>query len=214
MAYTVTIPLVLGTSQTGLTLSAQLKDTGGVNVGAAVTSGFYEAGLGNYSWTGSIPAGHRGIVVFSASSVVRAISAINPEETEYAQRLAALGEATVVLTSPVAASGDLTIVRGDDYYTADGRAPIWTAEDASGPSIAAATIRFTARHRVTQVETNVVGGVLAADPWSVTVEIPKATTAAWSLGNVYDFDVQATLANAHVITLLSGRMNVVEDFAD
>lgn len=83
MAYTLIVGLALGSSQTGLTLSAQLKDTAGSNVGSAVTSGFVELGVGNYSWTyAAFPDNFRGVVVFTASAVVKACAAINPEEAD------------------------------------------------------------------------------------------------------------------------------------
>lgn len=79
--YTATIGIVLGASRTGLTLSAQLKDTAGTNVGGAVSAGFVELGGGNYQWTyASFPDGFRGSVVFSAASVVQAAAAVNPED--------------------------------------------------------------------------------------------------------------------------------------
>lgn len=86
MAYTLHFAISLGSSQTGLTLEAQLKDTAGANVGAAITTGFAEIGAGNYVWNGAtaIPDDHRGSVVFqiSPAGAIKAISAINPEETE------------------------------------------------------------------------------------------------------------------------------------
>ena len=50
MAYTLTIPIALGTSKTGLTLKAQLVDTAGADVGSAITTGFVEIG-GSYPFT-------------------------------------------------------------------------------------------------------------------------------------------------------------------
>jgi ubiquinone biosynthesis protein UbiJ len=84
MAYTLTIPIALGTSKTGLTLKAQLVDTAGEDVGSAVTTGFVEVGGGQYLWTGSIPDGHRGGVKFldNVTSEFYAATAINPEEAE------------------------------------------------------------------------------------------------------------------------------------
>jgi hypothetical protein len=79
MAYTITIPVVMGTGQGGLVLRVQLKDAAGVNVGGLVTSGFVDLGDGNYGWTGSIPDGFDGFAVFTdAGSTVEAVAAINP----------------------------------------------------------------------------------------------------------------------------------------
>ena len=86
MAYTLTFGLALGTSQTGLTLAAQLVDTAGGNVGGEVTTGFVELGQGNYTWTyAGIPDGHRGAAKFYEDGVpgtILAIAAINAEEGE------------------------------------------------------------------------------------------------------------------------------------
>lgn len=51
MSYPILIDIHLGSSQTGLTLEAQIIDKAtGANVGAAITSGFVEIGNGDYQW--------------------------------------------------------------------------------------------------------------------------------------------------------------------
>lgn len=100
MAYTLSFSLALGTSQTGLTLSAQLVDSAGVNVGGAVGTGFSERGRGNYLWTGSIPDGHRGGVEFFSGAILMAFSAINPEEAEYTDAKTSTRLATAGYTTP------------------------------------------------------------------------------------------------------------------
>ena len=98
MAYTLSITLALGAGQTGLTLSAQLVDTAGANVGSAVTSGFVEIGGGNYLWTyAAFPDAFRGGVKFSAASVLKAFAGINPEEAER-------GDAAISSRAPTGAS--------------------------------------------------------------------------------------------------------------
>jgi hypothetical protein len=82
MSYSLTIPLALGSSQTGLTLRANLKDTTGGAIGGNVTTGFVELGAGNYEWTGTIPNGFQGAAVFSnnSSGAVLACTTINPAD--------------------------------------------------------------------------------------------------------------------------------------
>jgi len=83
MAYTLTIPVVLSSAYTGLTLRAQLFDDTGASVGGTVTAGFIERGSsGTYLWTGSIPDNHQGGVDFSnnADGVLLASTAINPSD--------------------------------------------------------------------------------------------------------------------------------------
>lgn len=85
MAFTLTTVLTLPEHLSALTLSAQLIDTAGANVGSAVASGFVNVGGGQYLWHyASYPDGFRGAVKFTrtdTSSVVACV-AINPEEGE------------------------------------------------------------------------------------------------------------------------------------
>jgi hypothetical protein len=89
MVYTSDFAIALGPAYTGITdLRAQLVDTGGSNVGSAVSTGFVEIGNGFYNWVyASIPDGHRGGVKFyqnAAPATFLAYGAINPEELENA----------------------------------------------------------------------------------------------------------------------------------
>jgi hypothetical protein len=83
MSYTLDFAIALGAGGTGLTLTAQLVDTGGANVGSAVSTGFTEIGAGNYLWHyAAFPDGHRGGVIFKSGATVKAFAAINPQEAE------------------------------------------------------------------------------------------------------------------------------------
>jgi len=86
MAYTLNIDLALGSSQTGLTLLAQLVTSAGANQGNPVSTGFSEIGEGTYLWTYSLfPNDFRGGVKFYESGVpatTLAFISINPEEIE------------------------------------------------------------------------------------------------------------------------------------
>jgi hypothetical protein len=83
VAYTLDFSIALGGGNTGLTLTAQLVDTGGANVGSSVSTGFTEIGAGNYLWHyAAFPDGHRGGVVFKSGATVKAFAAINPQEAE------------------------------------------------------------------------------------------------------------------------------------
>ena len=87
MAYTLSISIVLGSSQTGLTLKAQLVDSAGADVGGEVATGYVEIGSGNYLWThAGFPDAFRGGVKFYtgvAPGTLKAFAGINPEEAEY-----------------------------------------------------------------------------------------------------------------------------------
>jgi hypothetical protein len=82
MAYSVTLVFE---APTGLTLEGLLLDTTGSAVGSAVATGFHEeASSGWYMWTGAVPDGHQGCVVFrtSGGGTVHALREINPAQYE------------------------------------------------------------------------------------------------------------------------------------
>ncbi len=85
MAYTLSFALSLGSSQTGLTLKAQLVDTAGSAAGSEVTTGFVEFGAGNYGWTyADFTDGFRGFVEFYTGTLpagLKTVAGVNPEES-------------------------------------------------------------------------------------------------------------------------------------
>ena len=87
MAYSYSISLALGSSKVGLSLTAQLVNTSGTNVGAAITTGFIEIGAGNYLWTYiSFPDGFRGGIKFYQTGIpatTLAFTSFNPEDAQY-----------------------------------------------------------------------------------------------------------------------------------
>ena len=86
MAYSMASIFKLGSGNTGLTLEVQLKDTGNNNVGAPITTTFFELGNGEYAWyTAAIPDGHRGwgLVQNTVGHAFLTAFSINPEELEY-----------------------------------------------------------------------------------------------------------------------------------
>lgn len=84
MAYTQDFVISLGSSDTGLTLNAQIVDTVGADVGSAITAGFTEIGTGVYLLhCTTIPDGHRGAIkvyVAGAPTVIVGAVAINPAD--------------------------------------------------------------------------------------------------------------------------------------
>lgn len=62
MSYPITLPINLGSSKTGLTLYAELRDSAGAQVGADVTAGFVERGNGTYLVPITIPDDFAGII--------------------------------------------------------------------------------------------------------------------------------------------------------
>lgn len=93
MSYNITFTINLGSTKTGLTLTATIVDTTGATV-SSTTSGFVEIpATGIYLWNGTIPTGHRGAVIFTGTGVVTAAS-INPEEFELESESVALSRYT------------------------------------------------------------------------------------------------------------------------
>ena len=134
MSYTLDFAVALGGGMTGKTLNAQIVDTAGGSVGAAITTGFTEIGGGNYLLhCTTIPAGHRGGVKFYVSGVpgtIIAFGAINPEEGEVDLR-AGTGAGGVQFDYTLLAAGGGAPI-------AD--AEVWVSTDVAGANIIASGV--------------------------------------------------------------------------
>ena len=112
-----------------------------------------------------------------------------------------LGTATVTFSSPVAASGNLELKRGDDYRAVDGRHLQWSRD--TWPDLTGAAISFIIQNPATlQVAGAVVTGGVGTQV--VRVELTSVQTAGLPV-LVDKYYVQATLANGHVLTLATGE---------
>lgn len=113
---------------------------------------------------------------------------------------------SVTYTGPVAISDDATIVRGMDYYSADGRALEWsTTLEATWPTLTGATINFYSS--LLDKAGTVVTGTGATK--KVRVELSAAETLAATLGTAA-FKVVATLSNGHKVDLVSATIAIEE----
>lgn len=113
-------------------------------------------------------------------------------------------------TDPI--TGDLTLVRGDDYTVTSGRAlPEWSSDDwAAFDLTSAASISFRARTRYS--ETVFETAAAALSDTQVQVELSSAETGAFAVGReAYHFDIEAILASGDVVTLAQGQIHVLED---
>jgi hypothetical protein len=113
-------------------------------------------------------------------------------------------------TSPI--TGDLEIVRGDDYTAATGRAlPEWSSDDWTPFSLTTAqSVAFKARTPYSESVFEQAAAVLSDT--QVMVELTAAQTGALAAGHdAYRFDIEAVLANGAVITLAQGKISVIED---
>jgi hypothetical protein len=116
----------------------------------------------------------------------------------------------VEVTGPVVEGGNITIMRGDDYKNADGRALTWTSTDWTALDLSTATaIKFrTQKPYGTVFEKDVT----AVSDTLVRLELTSAETAEFETGSKkYDFDIQATLLNGNTVTLVRAKMTVLED---
>lgn len=119
--------------------------------------------------------------------------------------LGAINPAAVTVTSPVATDGtSITIIRGDDYANADGRA--FTFTGATWPTLTAGSVALIVD--VNGTATSYAGTVTGAQ--ACRVEMTDTQTSALTPG-AYDYDLQATLASGNIVTLVQGLLLVTAD---
>ncbi len=120
--------------------------------------------------------------------------------------LGRIGSGQISTTSIVAGNGDITIHIGDDYNSADGRAIDWTDTNVSWPDLTGASIKAKI------AGASVTGSVVVASGAGKKVRIePTAAQTATMKPGQWPFDVQATLTNGRIVTLLSGIAIVQTD---
>ncbi len=121
----------------------------------------------------------------------------------------------VTVTGPLVASDVIEIVQGDSYYNADGRALEWTS--TSWPDLTGATVVFSAKNNLTtalDIANHAMTVVTPTGTAKVRLELAASDTISLALGaKAYSWDVQATLTNGHVVTLVRGQMTVHEDYS-
>jgi hypothetical protein len=131
-------------------------------------------------------------------------------------KIGQLGFTTVNFTAPVLANGNAQLVRGADYYAADGNALEWnqTALNAAWPDLTGATVALTARTPGGAALAFSVAAIVVTPSGSnkaVRVEIPRTLTAELAKG-AYPFVLAATLSNGHVVPLFHGHILFVDAF--
>lgn len=127
-------------------------------------------------------------------------------------KVSALGASVVTVTSPVSVDAStVTLVCGDDYYDADGRALTFTDSGGTYPAFTAGTCKLTVRNLATGADTETTGTIVDAN--TVRFELSKAATGAWTAGGKYRFDVEVTLLNGHEITLATGVVTMLAKYS-
>ena len=122
-------------------------------------------------------------------------------------KLNLIGLASYTVTSPVSSDGTaITIVRGDDYLFADSRQLAFTS--TGWPTITGATVKLRVKFGKNATVTEYTATVTGAQ--ACYVPLTTVQTAAMVPG-VYKFDLQATLSNLSIVTLVQGTLSVWED---
>lgn len=124
-----------------------------------------------------------------------------------------LGALPITFVTPLSAqTGDLEIVRGDDYTLSSGRGvPEWTNDDWTPLSLTTAlNLSFRARTRYSDAV--FVKAAQAVSDTQVRVELTMEETVGFAVGrDAYRFDLEAELATGDIVTLAQGKIHVIED---
>ncbi len=115
-----------------------------------------------------------------------------------------------VISALDAVTGDLTIIRGDSYLNADGRALAWTSEGWSAYNLTDEdTYIFRARNKYGSPIFEKAGEFVDAE--TVRVELETEDTEDFIVGTrMHRYDL-ALERDDEVVTLSRGYMNVIED---
>jgi hypothetical protein len=218
--YTLLIPVVLGTSQIGLTLKAQLYNSLGVAVGAEITTGFVERGKGNYTWLyASFPDGFRGTVDFYTDTLptgLKAIAGINPEEAENTDVKTSSVEGggggdalqrteAIRVSDQLGESDDIYLTRGDSYSTDNGRALPFLDVKSLWPDLDEGSVKFYAQSSIIDAVVVTATGAVK----EVKVELTSEESAALSIGKSrYSVRHVLDASPDDVETLAHGRLIV------
>jgi hypothetical protein len=137
---------------------------------------------------------------------------------------AKVGSATLTVQSPVATSGAVTIYRGDDYATADGRQLSFTVASYSGPSLAGGATTFaliTKANFDRGLDTkalSVAATVTGTTTLTITVDLTAAQTAALAANPnqvyTYVYQIRSTTSAARKVTLAQGNLVVRTKIAE
>lgn len=122
----------------------------------------------------------------------------------------------LTVVSPLAVNSNLTLIRGDDYYNADGRAITFTF--TSAPDITGATARFkwTVDGALVGTTSGIAGTVTSSTTCYFEFNSTHTTQTPTHTGNVqtgtiYRYDAEFTLTNGHVCTLARGELYLLAD---
>jgi hypothetical protein len=153
-------------------------------------------------------------LTFTVPGSVDATATADVDEAAIAAAVVAgIGGADVTISSPVASDGTtVTIVRGDDYNSADGRSIVWTgATSDQWPDLSGATVVLTAINQ-NDILRKTLTVTQATGTQQFNMQLTNEETEITS--GRYKYDVQATLASGNVITMLVGELIVKKSYAE
>jgi len=153
-------------------------------------------------------------LTFTVPGSVDATATADVDEAAIAAAVVAgIGGADVTISSPVASDGTtVTIVRGDDYNSADGRSIIWTGATADQwPDLSGATVVLTAINQ-NDILRKTLTVTQATGTQQFNMQLTNEETEITS--GRYKYDVQATLASGNIITMLVGELIVKKSYAE
>ena len=160
----------------------------------------WDDGAGNICASETLYAG-RGVIPGSAANLATVDGVVDAIKA----KTDAIGALAVTITSPVAASGTITVYAGDDYDSGDSRAITASVAVADVPSLTGATVLL----KCAQATWTATSCTSDGSNWTITFEPAAAETAA--LKGRQSYELEATLASGHVVTLATGTLVAVAD---
>jgi hypothetical protein len=132
--------------------------------------------------------------------------------------------AIIIITSPVLTDGSISIVQGDSYTTANGRALTWTVATASLPDMTSADVSIglatPANYKKTGFETptlEVAGTITTSGANTIfTIELSAAQTAGLSTAldhncaEAYVYQLRVELGSGELYTIQLGNVAVTK----
>lgn len=143
----------------------------------------------------------------SVSDILSAVVPASYAPGTVGYNLGRMSTGRVTVSSIVAASGEVRIVQGDDYYATDGRSIDFTGDDPNQwPDLTGSSIVL----HVSDGTLSVNGSVVTPTGTQQIRFQPTSSQTTQLAEGTYDFRAVATLSNTHVVTLIEGRILVAD----
>lgn len=216
MSFTQTNTLALGSGLTGITadLRGQLIDTDGTSVGAAITTGFVEVGAGNYLHTFTSPETTEAAIKYYRESTgdVLAVAPTEGQAYDVYTGVLAIGAGRVSVSSPVTASGKVTLYSGYDHLGAL-RLTFTEPEGSTWPtSLVGAEVHLLAQtgHGTGAVTADIEGDVLVdtGDEKVIRFAPTAAETEPLTATTTGKYDLYAIIDTDEVPLVVGGQLIV------